>query len=84
MGSLERRLAHLEAMLTDMGEPNTSREERIASEALGLLPTEELRLVIAGLKRIRERYADAPLDTPIGSRFMRSCPPRSGTPWSAI
>jgi hypothetical protein len=64
VGSLDRRLANLEALLSTMGGTNDF-EEWVSTEALALLPTPELRLVVTGLRRVRERYAGMPPDTPI-------------------
>ena len=64
MGSLERRLAALEAQLASMWDTNPL-EEQIGSETLALLCAPEIKRVIAGLRRVRERYAGMPPDTPI-------------------
>jgi hypothetical protein len=64
MGSLGRRLARLEAQLGGLWDTNPL-EERIAREALSMLSTPELRLVISGLKRGGEAWKELPPDTPL-------------------
>jgi hypothetical protein len=65
MGSLERRLAALEARLGGTRDINSLEKERIAREALSLLSTPELKLVISGLERAGEVWREYPPDTPL-------------------
>ena len=67
MGSLERRIAALEALLASHApaDPETLEEDRICSEAYARLPLEEHRAVVTALTRIVEAYAGVPPDTTI-------------------
>lgn len=67
MGPLERRLAKLEAQLASMWGRANDFDEWVSTEALRLLPTPDLRLVISGLERVGERYRGLPPNTPIPS-----------------
>lgn len=65
MGSLERRLAALEAQLERLRDTSQLEKERIAREALSMLSTPELRLVISGWERAGEVWREYPPDTPL-------------------
>jgi hypothetical protein len=64
MGSLERRLAALEAQLADMWDSHAP-EERIAREALSMLSAPELKLIVTGLERAGEVWKGHPPDAPL-------------------
>jgi hypothetical protein len=67
VGNLARRLAALEAHLRPTLEAALREpRERVATEALARLPTDDLRHVVRGLRRVEERCAGMPADAPIG------------------